>query len=308
MESSIPRVMVSEAVTPTDTRILARGNWMDDSGEDRNAGDPRVSRQARHRRTQGDRLDLANWLVRPDNPLTARVTVNRSGASSSAPGFRRCWTISARRASGRRIPNCWTGWPRNSCSPPTRPQGTHAWDVKHLIRTIVTSQTYRQSSMSTPELDERDPDNRLLARQSRFRVEAEVVRDIALSVSGLLVEKFGGPSAKPYRAGWLSGHAEFPQARVRGKPRRRSLPPRTLYLLAAQFPAPQPAHVRCAHARRVHRQSREFQYSAAGAGAAQRPDLRGGGARLRAEYSAARAAIGTRDRLGLRTRRWAALR
>ena len=87
----------------------------------------------------------------------------------------------------------------------------HAWDVKHLIRTIVTSQTYRQSSMSTAELDERDPDNRLLARQSRFRVEAEVVRDIALSVSGLLVEKFGGPSAKPYEPDGYLATLNFPK-------------------------------------------------------------------------------------------------
>ena len=70
-----------------------------------------------------------------------------------------------------------------------------------MIRTIVTSHTYRQTSVSAiRELDERDPDNRLLARQSRFRVDAEVVHDIALSVSGLLVEKFGGPSVKPVPA------------------------------------------------------------------------------------------------------------
>src|SRR5260370_19281616 len=83
--------------------------------------------------------------------------------------------------------------------------------MKHLIRTIVTSQTYRQSSMSTAELDERDPDNRLLARQSRFRVEAEVVRDVALSVSGLLVEKFGGPSAKPYEPDGYLATLNFPK-------------------------------------------------------------------------------------------------
>ena len=95
--------------------------------------------------------------------------------------------------------------------PAYQAQGAHAWDVKHLIRTIVTSHTYRQSSMSTAELDERDPDNRLLARQSRFRVEAEVVRDIALSVSGLLVEKFGGPSAKPYEPDGYLATLNFPK-------------------------------------------------------------------------------------------------
>src|SRR5206468_11797823 len=81
----------------------------------------------------------------------------------------------------------------------------------HIVRTIVTSQTYRQSSMSTPQQEERDPDNRLLARQSRFRVDAELVRDIALSVSGLLVEKFGGPSAKPYEPDGYLATLNFPK-------------------------------------------------------------------------------------------------
>jgi len=89
--------------------------------------------------------------------------------------------------------------------------GTHAWDVKHAIRAIVLSQTYRQSSMSSPKLDERDPDNRLLARQSRMRVDAEVVRDIALDVSGLLVDKFGGPSARPYQPDGYLATLNFPK-------------------------------------------------------------------------------------------------
>jgi uncharacterized protein DUF1553 len=83
---------------------------------------------------------------------------------------------------------------------PSVQAGNHkGWDVKHIIRTIVTSHTYRQSSLSTAQLDERDPDNRLLARQSRFRVDAETVHDIALAVSGLLVERFGGPSVRPFQ-------------------------------------------------------------------------------------------------------------
>ena len=70
-------------------------------------------------------------------------------------------------------------------------EGAHAWDMKHLVRTIVTSETYKQSS-APARVEERDPANRLLARQCRCRVDAEVVRDIALPVSGLLVERFGG--------------------------------------------------------------------------------------------------------------------
>jgi hypothetical protein len=80
-----------------------------------------------------------------------------------------------------------------------------------MIRTIVTSHTYRQSSLPNPEVDARDPDNRLLAHQSRFRVDAEVVRDIALSISGLLVEKFGGPSAKPVQPDGYLAALNFPK-------------------------------------------------------------------------------------------------
>jgi hypothetical protein len=84
-------------------------------------------------------------------------------------------------------------------------ESTHDWDMKHLVRTIVTSYAYRQTSLSTPELDEKDPDNRLVARQSRFRVDAEVVHDLALQASGLLVDKFGGPSVRPYQpTGYLA--------------------------------------------------------------------------------------------------------
>ena len=89
--------------------------------------------------------------------------------------------------------------------------GAHDWDVKHLIRTIVLSGTYRQSSMSNPQLDERDPDNRLLARQSRMRVDAEMVHDIALEVSGLLVDKFGGPSVRPYQPDGYLATLNFPK-------------------------------------------------------------------------------------------------
>src|SRR5262249_19369556 len=85
----------------------------------------------------------------------------------------------------------------------------HDWNVKHIIRLIVTSHTYRQSS--NPQSAERDPDNRLLAHQNRFRVDAEVIRDIALSVSGLLIEKFGGGSVKPAQPDGYLRALNFPQ-------------------------------------------------------------------------------------------------
>ena len=94
-----------------------------------------------------------------------------------------------------------------------RPASTqaHPWDVKHLVRTIVLSHAYRQSSISNQELDSRDPENRLLARQTRFRVDAEIVHDIALSVSGLLVERFGGPSVRPLQPEGYLAAVNFPK-------------------------------------------------------------------------------------------------
>jgi hypothetical protein len=89
--------------------------------------------------------------------------------------------------------------------------GTHPWDVKHLVRTIVLSNTYRQSSLSIPELDQRDPENRLLARQSRIRVDAESVHDLMLQISGLLVDSFGGPSVRPYQPDGYLAALNFPK-------------------------------------------------------------------------------------------------
>jgi len=89
--------------------------------------------------------------------------------------------------------------------------GTHNWDVRHMIRIIVLSETYRQSSLSNPELDQRDPDNRLLARQGRFRVDAESVHDLMLQISGLLVDRFGGPSVKPYQPDGYLAALNFPK-------------------------------------------------------------------------------------------------
>ena len=85
------------------------------------------------------------------------------------------------------------------------------WDVKHLIRTIVNSRTYRQSSSPRDDMAIIDPYNRLLARQSRFRLDAELIRDNALTVSGLLVREVGGRSVKPYQPAGLYRHLNFPK-------------------------------------------------------------------------------------------------
>lgn len=136
-----------------------------------------------------NRLGLARWLVSDDNPLTARVAVNRFWEAVFGRGI--VLTSEDFGSQGER---------------PTHPElldwlavefMEKGWSQKAILREIVTSATYRQSSRATPALHEQDPDNRLLARGPRFRVEAEMVRDLALTASGLLSPKVGGPSVYP---------------------------------------------------------------------------------------------------------------
>jgi hypothetical protein len=211
LNAEIPRVMITQAVEPRVTRILPRGNWMDDSGE---IVQPAIPEFLGHLRT-GDRpatrLDLANWLVAKDNPLTARVFVNRQWKNLFGTGISKGLDDLGSQGEWPVHPELLDWLAAEFMEPTWRAEGAHPWDVKHLLRTIVLSQTYRQSSASTPELDERDPDNRLLARQSRIRVEAEAVRDIALAVSGLLSPKFGGPSVHPRQPEGYLAAMNFPK-------------------------------------------------------------------------------------------------
>ena len=211
LETAIPRVMVSEATKPSETRILSRGNWMDESGEIVQPAVPAFLGKLETGGERATRLDLANWLVKPQNPLTARVFVNRLWRQFFGIGISKVLDDLGSQGEWPTDPELLDWLASEFMKPEWQAEGTHPWDVKHIIRTIVTSAAYRQSSLSAPEMDERDPDNRLLARQSRFRVDAEVVRDIALSVSGLLVEKFGGPSAKPYEPDGYLAAMNFPK-------------------------------------------------------------------------------------------------
>jgi hypothetical protein len=138
-----------------------------------------------------DRLALAKWTVSAENPLAARVTVNRMWSEIFGAGL--VETTEDFGVMGAR---------------PSHPElldwlaldfREHGWDVKRFYRQIVLSAAYRQSSRATPELIEKDPKNRLLARGPRFRMDGEMIRDTALASSGLLVEKIGGPSVKPYQ-------------------------------------------------------------------------------------------------------------
>ena len=136
-----------------------------------------------------NRLGLAEWMVEPSNPLTARVAVNRFWQQIFGVGIVKTTEDFGSQGEAPFHPEL-LDW----LAVEFRESG---WDVKNLIRLMVTSATYRQSSVQSK--DQKDPENRLLARGPRFRMDAEMVRDVALAASGLLVSRVGGPPAKPYQ-------------------------------------------------------------------------------------------------------------
>jgi hypothetical protein len=200
--AQVTTMLATERVEPRPIRVLPRGNWMDDSGEVVLPGVPEVLPQPPETERRLTRLDLAKWLVAPDNPLTARTLVNRlwkqyygAGLSTKLDdlGSQGDWPSHPELLdflSGRLIDS--------------------GWDVKAIVRLMVTSGTYRQSSIPTAEQREQDPTNRWLARQGRYRLDAELVRDVALSVSGLLADEIGGPSVKPYQPPGYWSFLNFP--------------------------------------------------------------------------------------------------
>ncbi len=204
LEASLPRCIVSVSMSnPRTVRLLPRGNWMDESGEIVQPALPSfLPRPTAPQDRRLNRLDLAQWLVARDNPLTSRVFVNRLWKQFFGIGLSKVPEDLGSQGE-------WPVYPELldwlACEFMDR-----GWDVKHLVRTIVLSRTYRQVSTAGKQLQERDPANRTLARQSRFRLDAELVRDNALSVSGLLVPKIGGPSVKPYQPDGYWENLNFP--------------------------------------------------------------------------------------------------
>jgi hypothetical protein len=191
-EETLPVMLETVSVKPREVRVLPRGNWMDESGEVVLPGVPAFLPQGDlGKEGRADRLDLARWAVSDANPLAARTFVNRIWQLLFGGGL-------------ARDPDDLG----NQGARPTHPELLDwlavefiesDWDVKQLVHTIVSSNTYRQSSDTRPDLVERDPFNELLARQGRWRHDAEFVRDGALAVSGLLTATIGGPSVKTYQ-------------------------------------------------------------------------------------------------------------
>ncbi|NOS68488.1 MAG: DUF1553 domain-containing protein [Verrucomicrobia bacterium] len=203
LKEEIPLTMISVSVEPRITRVLNRGDWMDTTGEVVEPGVPQYFNQLEHLNRRATRLDLARWIVATNNTMTARVFVNRLWKMYFGTGLSKVLDDLGSRGE-------WPIHPELLDFLALEFQNS-GWDIKHVVRLIVTSATYRQSSLMRPELKERDPFNRLLARQSRFRLLAEMVRDNALRVSGLLVADVGGPSVKPYQPDGYWDYLNFPK-------------------------------------------------------------------------------------------------
>ncbi len=189
----VPTTLVlTERPTPRESYVMIRGDFLR-KGEKVRPGYPAALTANRSPpvATGGHltRLDLARWLVSPENPLTARVVVNRSWQQFFGLGL-----VETENDFGMQG------------SPPTHPElldwlavefRENGWSTKKLHRLIVTSATYKQASAHRPDLRAKDPRNRLLGRQNRVRLDAEIIRDAALSASGLLNPKVGGPGVYP---------------------------------------------------------------------------------------------------------------
>jgi hypothetical protein len=189
-QKTVPTSMVMEQMAnPRDTFVLIRGQY--NQRGDKVVPDVPASLHPLPKDAPPNRLGLAQWLIDPANPLTSRVTVNRFWAMVMGNGI-----VKTANDFG------------SQSESPTHPElldwlATEfirsGWNVRHVMKLLVMSATYRQSATVTPALAERDPDNRLYARGPRFRLSAEAIRDNALAVSGLLVGKMGGPSVSPYQ-------------------------------------------------------------------------------------------------------------
>jgi hypothetical protein len=199
LEKNVPTVMVmQDMATPRETFVLVRGAY-DKPGDKVTPNVPTFLPPLPEGATH-NRLALAKWLIDPQHPLMSRVTVNRYWQMFFGTGLVKTSEDFGTQGELPTHPEL-LDWLATEFSTPARraSEGETGWDVKKLIRRIVTSNTYRQSSVITPDLKAKDPENRLLARGPRHRLQAEFIRDEALFLGGLLNRKIGGNSVSPYQ-------------------------------------------------------------------------------------------------------------
>lgn len=204
IDAGVRTMLVSESLEePRITRILPRGNWLDETGEIVEPAVPEFLTHASIEGRRATRLDLANWITSPENPLTSRAFVNR------------VWNLFFGKGISPDLADL-----GGQGQPPTHPElldwlavefRDGGWDIKELVRTMVLSSAYRQTSIPSAEAQKGDPGNKWLTRQRRWRLEAEFVRDTALDLGGLLVKEIGGQSVKPYQPAGYWQHLNFPK-------------------------------------------------------------------------------------------------
>jgi hypothetical protein len=203
LNDSIVTTLVTRTVEPRMVRVLPRGNWMDESGTPVAPAFPdflKVSYASDAARMS--RLDLAQWLIHPENPLTTRVFANR------------IWKLLFGRGLSPKLDDLGAqgDWPSHPelLDHLASEFMKSKWDIKGLIKMMVMSGTYQQVSSVDAQSLAADPRNRWLSRQSRYRLDAEMVRDNALAISGLLVRDLGGQSVKPYQPAGYWAYLNFP--------------------------------------------------------------------------------------------------
>ena len=202
-DKKVPRTLVTKRVEPRLIRVLSRGNWMDESGEVVEPGIPAILGKRPEVSGKLTRMDLAKWIVSPDNPLTSRVAVNR------------LWKLFYGYGLSRKLDDLGAqgDWP-------THPQlldtlavefMQSGWDMKHIVKLMVMSETYKQSSLPSATASEKDPYNKWLSHQGRWRLDAEFVRDNAMAISGLLVQSIGNNNGRPFQPQGYWDYLNFPK-------------------------------------------------------------------------------------------------
>lgn len=204
LRRGFPKVMVMRDGTKRETRVLTRGVYNKPTDIVVTSNTP-ASLPAFPEDAPRNRLGLAVWLVDPKHPLTARVTVNRIWQQFFGTGLVKTTEDFGVQSERPSHPDLLDWLAQEFVS--------NGWNVKALHRRIVLSATYRQSSAVTTALHERDPENRLLARMTRYRLPSWMIRDQALAVSGLLMDKMGGPPVKPYQPQGVWAESTFGKKR-----------------------------------------------------------------------------------------------